>query len=108
MGRMILAVLLVLVVPGMVLALGGTVSYPDGAPAVGAQVVITGGGEGKTTLTCDAEGRFTLEAPPAEEAFVKVRAEGKDHAQVRLPASLFASGDVAIVLPAKNAGKKSK
>lgn len=108
MGWKILALMMLVLFPVGAMALGGSVSYPDGSPAAGAQVVITGGGEGKTTLSCDAQGRFTLEAPPPAEAFVKVRADGKDHAQVRLPASLFVSGDVAIILPAKNVGKKLK
>lgn len=92
---------LFLLLPNLALALGGSVQYPDGTPAANAQVSISGGGEGKTTVLCDAQGRFELVTQPASDAFVRVRAEGKDYAQVKLPASLFASGDVAIVLPAK-------
>ena len=78
--------------------------YPDGSPAANAEVTIIGGGGGKTTVTCDEQGRFELASLPAGEAFVKVKAEGKDFAQVKLPASLFASGDVAIVAPPYIAG----
>lgn len=92
---------LFLLLPSLALALGGTVQYPDGSPAAGAEVSFIGGGEGKTRVTCDDQGRFELESLPAEEAFVKVKAEGKDYTQVKLPASLFASGDVAIILPTK-------
>ena len=98
---------LFLLLPSLALALGGTVQYPDGAPAAGAEVSFVGGGEGKTVVTCDAQGRFTLASLPASEAFVRVKAEGKDFAQVKLPASLFESGDVAIVLPSKQ-NKKAK
>jgi hypothetical protein len=94
-------IVLLLLLPSLALALGGSVQYPDGSPAANAQVSITGGGEGKTVVTCDAQGRFELDSLPAAEAFVRVKAEGKDYAQVKLPASLFVSGDVAIVLPAK-------
>jgi hypothetical protein len=96
----------ILLLPTLALAAGGTVQYPDGSPAAGAQVSVTGGGEGKTTITCDASGRFELPAIPAEHAVVRVKAEGKDYAQLRLPVSLFKSGDVAIVLPAKQGGIK--
>lgn len=95
-----------LLLPTQALALGGSVQYPDGSPASGAEVTITGGGEGKTEVVCDTQGIFTLAELPDEHAFVKVKAEGKDYVQVRLPASLFANGDVAIVLPARQ--QKSK
>ena len=87
--------------PGLALAAGGTVQYPDGSPAAGAEVRITGGGEGKSIVTCDAQGWFELTSQPAAEAIVKIKAAGNDYAQINLPASLFASGNVAIVLPVK-------
>ena len=98
---------LFLLLPSLALAMGGTVQYPDGSPAANAEVNIIGGGGGKTTVTCNEQGRFELVSLPASEAFVRVKAEGKDFAQVKLPASLFESGDVAIVLPSKQ-NKKAK
>ena len=97
-----------LLLPAIALAMGGTVQYPDGSPAVAAEVSIFGGGGGKTTVICDAQGRFELTSAPPAEAFVRIKAEGKDYAQVKLPASLFESGDVAIVLPAKQSGKSKQ
>ena len=97
---------LFLLLPSMALAMGGTVQYPDGSPAANAEVSIIGGGA-KTTVICDEQGKFELVSLPAGEAFVKVKAKGKDFAQVKLPASLFESGDVAIVLPSKQ-NKKAK
>jgi len=85
---------------------GGTVSYSDGSPAAGAQVIVTGGGQGKTVVTCDADGRFDLDSIPAD-ARVRIKTKDKDYAPLKLPASLFSSGDVAIVLQPKTAKAKS-
>ena len=80
---------------------GGTVSYPDGSPAAGAQVIVTGGGQGKTVVICDAEGHFELGSIP-DDAMVRIKTKDKDYAPLKLPASLFSSGDVAIVLQPKS------
>ena len=81
-------------------------TYTDGSPAAGAQVILTGDGQGKTVVTCDADGRFELDSIP-DDAMVRIKADSKDYAPLRLPASLFESGDVAIVLPSKQ-NKKAK
>lgn len=90
---------------GIALA-GGTISYTDGSPAAGAQLIISGGGQGKTVVTCDQNGRFELDTIPAD-ARVRVKANSKDYASLKLPASLFSSGNVAIVLQPKSAKQKS-
>lgn len=85
---------------------GGTVSYTDGSPAAGAQLIISGGGQGKTVVTCNADGRFDLDSIPAD-ARVRIKTKDKDYAPLKLPASLFSSGDVAIVLQPKTSKSKS-
>lgn len=87
-------------------AASGRVQYQDGSPAVGAEVIVTGAGEKRSVAVCDAQGRFVLDAVPGENAVVRIRAAGKGYAQVRLPAGVFASGDLAIVLPEKPNQKK--
>lgn len=91
----------VMSLPAIALAMGGTVQYPDGSPVKCAEVSVIGGGEGKATVTCDSQGRFELSGLPEEEAMVKIKVEDKDYAQMKLPASLFQGGNVAIVLQAK-------
>lgn len=96
---------LLLLAAGMAWA-GGTVTYTDGSPAAGAEVIVTGGGQGKAVVTCDADGRFELDSIP-DDAIVRIKADSKDYAPLRLPASLFARGDVAIVLQSKETKSKS-
>ena len=86
---------------------GGTVSYTDGSPAAGAQVIVTGGGQGKTVVTCDAEGYFELNSIP-DDAMVRIKTKDKDYAPLKLPASQFSSGNVAIVLQPKATKSKSQ
>lgn len=102
---LVMLFIMLLAAPMSCFALGGTVSYPDGSPASEAQVIVTGGGEGKTVVTCDESGRFEMDSLPDGHAVMRVRAAGKGYAQVQLPSSLFKSGDVVVVLPAKQRGE---
>ncbi|PLY01411.1 MAG: hypothetical protein C0624_10425 [Desulfuromonas sp.] len=96
-----LSTVLFLSMPISALALVGTVQCLVTSPASGAQVSVVGGGEGKTVVTSVAQGSFELSSLSGEHAVVRVKAADKNYAKVRFPVSLFASGDVAIVLPAK-------
>lgn len=82
---------------------GGRVTYADGKPAAGANVVIVSEEGGKSVIRCDANGHFDLEGTMPAGAMVLIQAENQDYEPVRLPAGLFASGEVAIVLQAKRA-----
>ncbi len=84
---------------------GGTVSYTDGTPAARAKVIVHDGEKGKRVVVCDPEGRFELGALP-ENGSVQIRADSKDYAPLRLPARLFESGNMAIVLQPKTAKVK--
>ena len=84
----------------------GTVSYTDGSPAAGAQVIVTGGGQGKTVVICDAEGHFEIGSIP-DGVMVRIKTKDKDYAPLKLPASLLSAGNVAIVLQPKVTKSKS-
>jgi hypothetical protein len=89
---------LLVMVPAFCWAFGGKVSYPDGTPAVGAQVKLVGG----VTATCDQNGRFLFDQVPPDVTQIQIQApDGKDYATVMLPAALFQSGETAIVLHQK-------
>jgi hypothetical protein len=97
-----LVFVLVLLMSGLCFAFGGKVSYPDGTPAVGAKVILIDKDGGKKTVTCDAQGMFQFAQLPSDEAEIQIKASnGKDYAKVKLPVSLFTSGNVAIVLQPK-------
>ena len=89
---------LLIMVPALCWAFGGKVSYPDGTPAVGAQVKLGGG----VTVTCDQNGRFQFAQLPPDVTQIQIQAQGgKDFATVVLPAALFQKGETAIVLQPK-------
>jgi hypothetical protein len=120
---------LLLLAPATCLAFGGKVSYPDGTPAVGAEVkllmeVTDGdltrnfppppltmaapppqrgpGARKSSTVRCDGSGRFNFSEQPSGGTLVQVKApDGKEFATVNLPAKLFLKGDAAIVLQPK-------
>ena len=97
-----MAIILVLFMSSLCFAFGGTVTYPDGTPAVGAKVNLVDKDGGKKTVTCDAKGRFQFTQLHSDNAEIQIKARnGKDYAKVKLPASLFSSGNVAIVLQPK-------
>ena len=94
-----LVFVLVLLMAGLCFAFGGKVSYPDGTPAVGAQVSLVDKDGGKKTVICDVQGQFQFAQLPSDNAEIQIKASnGKDYAKVKLPVSLFSSGNVAIVL----------
>jgi hypothetical protein len=93
---------LVLLMAGLCFAFGGKVTYPDGSPAVGAKVSLVDKDGGKKTVICDAQGQFQFAQLPSDDAEIQIKASnGKDYAKVKLPVSLFSSGNVAIVLQPK-------
>jgi len=94
-----LVFVLVLLMAGLCFAFGGKVTYPDGTPAIGAQVHLIDKDGGKKTVICDAQGQFQFAQIPSDNAEIQIKApDGKDYAKVTLPASLFSSGDTVIVL----------
>jgi len=89
---------LMIIVPTFCWAFGGKVSYPDGSPAVGAQVNRLG----SVGATCDQNGRFEFAQMPPDATQIQIQApDGKDYATVVLPAALFQAGETAIVLHPK-------
>ena len=98
----ITVIFLVLLISSVCFAFGGKVSYPDGSPAVGAQVSLVDKDGGKKTVLCDAQGMFQFAQIPSDNAEIQIKArDGKDYLKVTLPASLFSSGNMAIVLQPK-------
>ena len=90
--------MLVLLSCGLCFAFGGKVSYPDGAPAVGAAVSVVGSNGVEQTTTCNANGQFQIR-PVEGDAKIQIKApDGKNYAPVVLPATVFGSGETAIVL----------
>ncbi len=63
---------------------------------------------GSTFIICDDQGRFMLENLSGQDAMIHIKAAKKGFAPLRLPASLFESGDVAIVLQLGAKKKSSK
>jgi hypothetical protein len=95
-------ILLFLLISSLCFAFEGKVTYPDGTPAVGAKVSLVDKDGGKKTAICDAQGQFEFAQLPSDEAEIQIKApNGKDYAKVKLPVSLFSSGNVAIVLQPK-------
>ena len=82
---------------------GGMVTYTDGSPEAGAQVIVTGGGRGKMV---GAEGHFELGSIP-DNSMIRIKTKDKDYAPLKLSASLFSSDNVAIVLQSKATKSKS-
>lgn len=107
-------------------ALGGKVTYPDGTPAVSAQVKVivndTSGNpnssdgkvvvdqegnpasdvKGAVTIICDAAGRFTFPDLVFTDALIQIKApDDRNFGSVKLPAAVFATEDLAIVLQPK-------
>jgi len=98
----VVAISLVLLMSGLCFAFGGKVSYPDGSPAVGAQVSFVDKDGGKKTVICDVQGRFQFTQVPQDNAEIQIKArDGKDYLKVTLSVTLFKSGDTAIVLQPK-------
>jgi hypothetical protein len=101
--KLFLAVLgMILIFSSICLAQGGRVTYADGQPAAGAEVHIHLLDVDKFNVLADKDGRFTLPTSDFLDAMIQVKApDGIDFATVNLPATLFESGDVAIVLQPK-------
>lgn len=84
------------------MAAGGRVTNPQGRPIVGAMVNVHLQEVNKYQITTDSAGRFALPDEDFQDAFIQIKApDGKDYATVNLPAALFATGDLAVVLQAK-------
>ena len=98
----IAVIFLVVLMSGLCFAFGGKVTYPDGSPAVGAKVNLVGEKGAKETVTTDVNGQFQFAQLPQDNAEIQIKApDGKDYLKVTLPASLFTSGNTAIVLQPK-------
>jgi len=83
-------------------AFGGKVSYPDGAPAVGATVTYTDGSGNKQNVNCDVNGRFQFAQVSEGDANIQINApDGMDYVPAILPSTVFGSGETAIVLQQK-------
>lgn len=103
MNKMIAALLLLVAfaLPDTAFGLGGSVTYPDGTPAAGATVTLSGGEEA-ISATCDSAGHFVLDAQASESTSINVSAPDKtDYAGVSLPSALFEGNGIAIVLQPK-------
>jgi len=97
-----MGIVLVLFMSSLCFAFGGKVSYPDGTPAVGAKVSLVDKDGGKKTVICDAQGQFQFAQLPSDDAEIQIKApDGKNYAKVKLPVSLFTSGNMVIVLQPK-------
>ena len=97
-----ISIFIVLFMFSICFAFGGKVSYPNGTPAAGAKVSLIDKDGGKKTVICNAKGQFQFAQLPSDKAEIQIKASnGRDYAKVKLPASVFTSGNVAIVLQPK-------
>jgi hypothetical protein len=100
--HLMLAIVLLLMMFSLCFAFEGKVSYPDGTPAVGAQVILTDSNDVEQTATCNKYGKFQFTKLPEGDAKIQINApDGKNYAPVVLPAAVFGSGETAIVLQPK-------
>ena len=78
------------------------VSFPDGTPAVGATVTYTDENGNKQAANCDVNGHCQFSQTPGNAAQIRIQPpDGKNYASVVLPATVFGSGETAIVLQSK-------
>ena len=94
--------ILVLLSCGLCFAFGVDVSFPDGTPAVGATVTYTDENGNRQAANCDVNGHCQFNQTPGNASQIRIPPpDGKNYASVVLPASVFGSGETAIVLQSK-------